>query len=406
MWLEHFIIASDPRDSRSLFASSATMLDRASRVDASSLVDDKRIFHTLDALRGIAAVAVVTLHYKDFFRPFAATHAYLAVDFFFVMSGVVIENAYAASFARGMSAVEFTKVRLIRLYPLYLVAIAIASISAIGSYFGNNKSGFVDLHSLATSAVLSLFFVPSPSAATGGYIFPLNPAVWSLLFELAVNILYALLWSRFRKARTLLATIAATGAIVALAALYFGGIDFGPGGTMADVVIGFSRATFGFLCGVALFRLSEDYLAAPESPPAALDLFGLLSVIGALAPLLFRKAPGAWNGALDATAILLVFPAIVWCAMRINLRGPLRWLASILGESSYAVYVLHLPALSVAAAISARCGNPLVAGAPYSGFVVILVLIAACWLLEILYDAPARRWLRERLAPRRDSTRG
>jgi peptidoglycan/LPS O-acetylase OafA/YrhL len=373
------------------------MLDRISQVDAPHA---KRIFHTLDALRGIAAIAVVTLHYKDFFRPFAATHAYLAVDLFFIMSGVVIENAYASSFARGMGVLEFAKIRLIRLYPLYIVALAIATLGAVGSFFGNNKSGFLDLQSLATSALASLVFAPSPSTASGGYIFPLDPAFWSLLFELAVNILYALLWSRLGRMRTLLLVMAASGAVVAMAGPYFGGIDFGPGRTDADMIIGFARATFGFLCGVALFR-SADLRAAPERAPTAVDLVGLLAVIGCVTPLLFQKA-GAWNGIVDAVAALLVFPAIVWCAMRIELHGPLRGLSSILGESSYAVYVLHLPVLAVAAAISARVGDPLVAGAPFSGVVVILVLIAGCWGLDKIYDAPARRWLRERLAPRRD----
>jgi peptidoglycan/LPS O-acetylase OafA/YrhL len=374
------------------------MPERISQIDA---LPEKRIFHTLDALRGIAAIAVVTLHYKDFFRPFAATHAYLAVDLFFIMSGVVIENAYAPSFARGMSVLEFTKIRLIRLYPLYIVALAIATLGAVGSFFGNNKFGFADLQSLATSALASLVFAPSPGAASGGYLFPLDPAFWSLLFELAVNILYALLWSRLRSTRTLILVMAASGAIVAMAGPYFGGIDFGPGRTDADVIIGFARATFGFLCGVALFRASADLRAAPERAPTAVDLVGLLAVIGCVTPLLFQKA-GAWNGIVDAAAALLVFPAIVWCAMRIELHGPLRGLSSILGESSYAVYVLHLPVLAVVAAVSARLGDPLVAGAPFSGVAVILALIAACRGLDKIYDAPARRWLRRRLAPRRD----
>lgn len=374
------------------------MPERISQIDA---LPEKRIFHTLDALRGIAAIAVVTLHYKDFFRPFAATHAYLAVDLFFIMSGVVIENAYAPSFARGMSVLEFAKIRLIRLYPLYIVALAIATLGAVGSFFGNNKFGFADLQSLATSALASLVFAPSPGAASGGYIFPLDPAFWSLLFELAVNILYALLWSRLRSTRTLILVMAASGAIVAMAGPYFGGIDFGPGRTDADVIIGFARATFGFLCGVALFRASADLRAAPERAPTAVDLVGLLAVIGCVTPLLFQKA-GAWNGIVDAAAALLVFPAIVWCAMRIELHGPLRGLSSILGESSYAVYVLHLPVLAVVAAVSARLGDPLVAGAPFSGVAVILALIAACRGLDKIYDAPARRWLRRRLAPRRD----
>lgn len=368
------------------------MFDKAIAV-ASRPAEGKEKFHALDALRGVAAVSIVTMHFKDFFQPYFAAHAYLAVDLFFVISGVVIESAYAGPFARGMSALEFVKIRLIRFYPLYSVAILLASSNAVASYFGNNKSGFHDLQSVATSAVLSLAFIPSPNAASSGAMFPLNAAIWSLLFELVVNFGYALLWKRFQKMEMLFATILASGAIVALASLYFGSVDYGPGGSTADFIVGFARATFGFFCGVAIFRLNRNSRAASTGLPSSVDLFGFLAATGFVALILFLKSPAS---SIDAIVVLFAFPAIVRASMLIELRGPWRSLSSVLGDASYAVYVLHLPVLGLAAAISVRFGNIIVAKAPYSGCVVIVVLIAACWLLDKIYDAPARRWLRER----------
>lgn len=53
-----------------------------------------RVFHTLDALRGIAAIAVVVFHSATVLAPISMPTAYLAVDIFFVMSGIVIAHAY------------------------------------------------------------------------------------------------------------------------------------------------------------------------------------------------------------------------------------------------------------------------------------------------------------------------
>lgn len=78
-------------------------------------VPEARVFHTLDALRGIAAIGVVIFHMQLAFNPIRAPGGYLAVDLFFIMSGVVLSHAYEGRFRAGMGTVEFMRVRLIRL---------------------------------------------------------------------------------------------------------------------------------------------------------------------------------------------------------------------------------------------------------------------------------------------------
>jgi hypothetical protein len=98
----------------------------------------KREFTTLDGMRGIAALAVVTRHAPLYFEsvsifvqsPMAKApiavgpffESYLAVDFFFALSGFVLAHAYGHRLATGMSPGRFMAIRLIRLYPLYVVA--------------------------------------------------------------------------------------------------------------------------------------------------------------------------------------------------------------------------------------------------------------------------------------------
>jgi peptidoglycan/LPS O-acetylase OafA/YrhL len=57
-----------------------------------------RVFHWLDALRGLAAIGVVMFHGKDLFAPIRIPAGYLAVDLFFMMSGSVISRAYDGGF--------------------------------------------------------------------------------------------------------------------------------------------------------------------------------------------------------------------------------------------------------------------------------------------------------------------
>src|SRR5205085_12699808 len=93
---------------------------------------DRRVFHTLDGLRGIAALAIVLRHCDGFFGADVLPGSYLAVDLFFVLSGFVIAFAYEDRLASGLSAWRFAWVRVVRLYPLYVLGIALGGLVAIG----------------------------------------------------------------------------------------------------------------------------------------------------------------------------------------------------------------------------------------------------------------------------------
>src|SRR5882672_6997435 len=95
--------------------------------------------HSLDALRGIAALAVVAFHYSNFFTvgnalpasfnvsdqpfygmvPLIYKSGWLAVDLFFTLSGFVFFWLYSARVSdRSVSAGKFFLLRFSRLYPL------------------------------------------------------------------------------------------------------------------------------------------------------------------------------------------------------------------------------------------------------------------------------------------------
>lgn len=73
----------------------------------------------LDSWRGIMALLVAIFHYTV---PNNFVSAELAVDFFFILSGIVIQKSY---FDKEMSSTEFFIKRLYRLYPLHLFSLII-----------------------------------------------------------------------------------------------------------------------------------------------------------------------------------------------------------------------------------------------------------------------------------------
>ena len=161
------------------------------------------VFATLDGLRGVAAIAVVLHHYGLETGAALEHSAFVAVDFFFVLSGFVIAFAYEPRFAGGLQAGNFLIVRLIRLYPLYMLGCTISlAVIAARALLGLPH---LELGYALRSYVFSCLFLPTPppeaGAAYSDAVFPLNGPAWSLSLELGINVLYALCWNRLGSGR-------------------------------------------------------------------------------------------------------------------------------------------------------------------------------------------------------------
>jgi peptidoglycan/LPS O-acetylase OafA/YrhL len=209
-----------------------------------------RHYLALDGLRGVAAIGVVTYHICGYFRlGFAPAHAYLAVDFFFMLSGFVIAHAYDRRLASGFGVLGFLAVRLVRLYPLVLLGLAIGTalflMRAVSTH--EMRAGSV-LLAAATNALL----LPSPALTyLRPWAFPTDTPLWSLAFELWVNILYAATF-KFTPRAGLMAALAVGGVLVVWTSLAFGGLNVGY--AWHDFYLGGARVLFPFLMGVLLAR--------------------------------------------------------------------------------------------------------------------------------------------------------
>lgn len=76
----------------------------------------------LDALRGFVAIGVLCFHLSIVGAPQLAPHGYLAVDFFFMLSGFVPSHSYAMRLqSRRLTVAKFLQIRMKRLLPLSFV---------------------------------------------------------------------------------------------------------------------------------------------------------------------------------------------------------------------------------------------------------------------------------------------
>ena len=128
-------------------------------------------------------------------------HGYLAVDFFFVLSGFVIGYAYDDRWNR-MSLKGFFKRRLVRLHPMVIMG---SLIGALFFYFGAAAFPMIagvqwwEVLLICLLGCTMLLALPSWDIRGWGETSPLNGPAWSLLYEYIANILYALVIRRFPK---------------------------------------------------------------------------------------------------------------------------------------------------------------------------------------------------------------
>ena len=137
-------------------------------VSSSAFSDSKPHYPLLDAMRGVAALVVIWYHIFEGFATSAmdqgVNHGYLAVDFFFILSGFVLGYAYDDRWSK-MSLGQFFKRRLIRLHPLVVLGVVFGVISFClqGSVqWDGTKIGWA---MIALAMVLSIFMIPAAPKA-------------------------------------------------------------------------------------------------------------------------------------------------------------------------------------------------------------------------------------------------
>ena len=378
-------------------------------------LDSKPRYEILDGLRGVAAVLVVAYHlFETYFggkpnQPI--NHGYLAVDFFFVLSGFVIGYAYDDRWDR-MSTWAFFKRRLIRLHPMVIFG---TLFGALLYYFGSCAE-FPLINNTPWWMVLLVMFwcftlIPLPSSMDirgWAETNPLNGPAWSLQWEYVGNILYALFIRKFSKLALgiSVAIFAVLTIILCLNIDVFGVLEerswasytvVGGWSTTPDQLqVGLTRLLYPFFCGLLISRVGKLIKVKAGFWWCSLMIAVLFCMpwMG-----LGTEGEARWtNGLYEAFCILVCFPLIVAMGAGSSVKGSKSTaINKFLGDISYPIYITHYPLIYMQMSwVDSHKDAPLGMHIFVAVCIFVLAILVAYGSYK-LYDLPVREWLKKKL---------
>jgi peptidoglycan/LPS O-acetylase OafA/YrhL len=375
----------------------------SSSTEAVDIAPTKSHYVILDGLRGVAAIMVVLMHTFEVYDDgdtlkLMINHAYLAVDFFFLLSGFVIAYAYDDRWDR-MSIGGFFKRRLIRLQPMVIMGSLIGG--ALFYFQGGSTFPLVNATPVWKLLIIMLIgctLIPIPTSMDiRGWqeMHPLDGPAWSLFYEYVANILYATVLRRLSRALLVLLTVLAAALLVQVAVFRpEGDLVGGWSITAAQLHIGFARLLFPFLAGMLIKRLDIRIRV-----PHAFVLCSLLLVAAFSLPRLGGPDHRWVNGLYEASCIIILFPLIIAIgAGEQRVEGRSIRVARFFGDLSYPLYISHYPLIYIFTARVAQDKIPLARGSMWAAL-LITVAIANAYACLKLYDEPVRKWLSQRFLP-------
>ena len=378
-----------------------------SRPSSAAYADSKPHYEILDGLRGVAALLVVFYHIFEGLS-FAAggtvittiNHGYLAVDFFFILSGFVIGYAYDDRWGRSLTLGNFFKRRLIRLHPMIVLGALLGVV-----FYVLQGSVMWDGTRVATSMVMlallcALFFIPAAPGSCydirgNAEMFPLNGPSWSLFFEYIGNLLYALFIHRLGN-KALAALVVLTGAGLAWFMLFdvVGYGMIGVGWTLDGLNFfgGLLRMLFPFSLGMLLARKFQ-----PIKVRGAFWICSAVLLVLFCVPYIEGQPVVSLNGLYESVCIFLIFPALVWLgASGKTTDRRSTQICKFSGDISFPLYAVHYPVMYL-------FYSWLIENKYYTfgeiwpmALVVYVGSVLLAYAALKLYDEPVRKWLTKR----------
>ena len=377
-----------------------------SNISASAFSATKAHYDLLDGLRGVAALMVIWYHVFEGFA-FASNsaietlnHGYLAVDFFFILSGFVIGYAYDDRWGKSLTMKDFFKRRLIRLHPMVIMGAVLGAITFCIQGSVQWDGTHVAISMIMLSLLCTIFFIPAMPGVGyevrgNGEMFPLNGPCWSLFFEYIGNILYALFIRRLSN-KALTVFVVLLGVALAAFAVFnvstYGNIGVGWTLDGVNFLGGSLRMLFPFSLGMLMSRNFKPMKVRGAFWICTVALIALFAV-----PYLEGMEPLCMNGVYEAFCVIVDFPIILWIgASGTTTDVQSTKICKFLGDISYPVYVIHYPLMYLFYAWLIE--NKLYTlGETWHVAVCVFVLsIVLAYLCLKLYDEPIRIYLAKR----------
>ncbi len=346
--------------------------------------DERHEVKPLTSLRFVAAMLVFVYH-APLAQPFATQHGLgqAGVGFFFLLSGFILTYTYSGRLRSRADAVRFYVARFARVYPAYLVSIALAVpvVAAYGSLAWDKSSPAVRGEALIAQVLAVQAWFPREEIYLG-----INSPAWSISVEAFFYALFPFLLGTISRsfaaatARTIFAMAAATWACAAAVFAIPHHADVWttfifPPVRLVDFVV-------GMLLGLAFLR---SYRVPGTA--TAWEIAAICAVAAAILAIPF--VPGGWQYSLW---MLPFWAALI--AVFAHRGGAVSQLLSRpmfvrLGEISYAFYLVHLTVLILAE----HTVPPALATA-----VALAGSLAAAWTLHRCVERPLRTAIRRRFA--------
>lgn len=368
--------------------------------------DSKPHYALLDGLRGVAALLVVWYHVFEGFQ-FAGNkpvidfinHGYLAVDFFFILSGFVVGYAYDSRWGKTLTLEGFFRRRLIRLQPMVIMGAVIGAasflISGMERWDGTHATLWLTFLAFVCGCLMLPALPGMPREVRGnGEMFPLNGPCWSLFFEYIGNIVYALLIRRLSTRLLAVLSFALCCALTWFAVTDqsgYGSIGVGWTVDRTNILGGMLRMLCPFTMGILMSRLFKPLRQARGAFWTSAALLLIIFHV----PYIYSDGALSLNGVFEAACIIAVFPLVVWYAA----SGKTTDIAStricrFLGDISYPLYIVHYPLMYAFYMWLIKTRQYTLYETWPAALAAVSASIILAWLCLKLYDMPVRKWLR------------
>ncbi len=377
-------------------------------------------FYSLDVLRGVAALSVVFWHWQSFFLPFNKQgiaffleqqpmfdyfyifyeKGYEAIYLFFCLSGFIFFWLYSKPIGnKSISPGPFTVLRLSRLYPLHFVTLLFVAAGQF-VYMKITKTYFVYAFNDTYDFFLNLFFASAWGLEKGNSF---NAPVWSVSVEI---LLYAVFFVFCRRIKLTLKSVL----IAILVGHLLNSVD-----RIFDLENFIALGIRNFFIGGLIFMAYERLIKGGDKWKVSLWL-PFVTIVAWLATLLImnpnynftfdRLPPMLAHKFASSWSSFALFPmTILSLALIETKRGAFgkRW--SLVGDISYASYLLHFPLqLAIAIVMVPLAVNWELFYSPLTMALYFIVLVIGSLVSHYYFEVPTQTFLRRKLLNRQKAT--
>lgn len=369
--------------------------------------NSKPHYALLDGLRGVAAMLVVWYHVFEGFQ-FAGNkpvidfinHGYLAVDFFFMLSGFVIGYAYDDRWGKSLSMGGFFRRRLVRLHPMVMLGALIGAVSFLLTGMERWDGTHSTLLLTFIALVCSWLMIPAlpgmqRDVRGNGEMFPLNGPCWSLFFEYIGNILYALIIRRLSTRILAWLTALLCCALTWFAVTNQSGYgSIGVGWTIDTTNL--LGGTLRMLCPLTIGMLMSRVFKPIKNVRGAFWICAVLLLALFHVPFIDGGSPTSLNGIFEAVCIICIFPFIVWLgASGTTTDKTSRRICRFLGDISFPLYIVHYPLMYAFYMWLIKTELYTFSQTWPIAISTMACSICIAWLSLRFYDEPVRKWLKK-----------